>query len=234
MASADVQALQISPMEMETRAFMTRVYGWMSAGLALTGAIAYAVAGSEAMVRAIVLNQWIFWGLLLLELALVWILSAAIQKMSVAVASGMFLVYASLNGLTLSVIFLAYTSASIALTFFVTGGTFFAMCLYGATTKRDLTSMGNLMFMALIGLILASVANWFFQNPALYWITTYAGVAIFVGLTAYDAQKVKRMSQVLEEGSEAASKAAVIGALALYLDFINLFLFLLRIFGRRR
>lgn len=234
MASADVQALQISPMEMETRAFMTRVYGWMSAGLALTGAIAYAVAGSEAMVSAIVLNQWIFWGLLLLELALVWILSAAIQKMSVAVASGMFLVYASLNGLTLSVIFLAYTSASIALTFFVTGGTFFAMCLYGATTKRDLTSMGNLMFMALIGLILASVANWFFQNPALYWITTYAGVAIFVGLTAYDAQKVKRMSQVLEEGSEAASKAAVIGALALYLDFINLFLFLLRIFGRRR
>jgi uncharacterized protein len=234
MASGDVQALQILPMEMETRAFMTRVYGWMSAGLALTGAIAYAVAGSEAMVRAIVLNQWIFWGLLLLELALVWILSAAIQKMSVAVASGMFLVYASLNGLTLSVIFLAYTSASIALTFFVTGGTFFAMCLYGATTKRDLTSMGNLMFMALIGLILASVANWFFQNPALYWITTYAGVAIFVGLTAYDAQKVKRMSQVLEEGSEAASKAAVIGALALYLDFINLFLFLLRIFGRRR
>ena len=234
MASGDVQALQILPMEMETRAFMTRVYGWMSAGLALTGAIAYAVAGSEAMVRAIVLNQWIFWGLLLAELALVWILSAAIQKMSVAVASGMFLVYASLNGLTLSVIFLAYTSASIALTFFVTGGTFFAMCLYGATTKRDLTSMGNLMFMALIGLILASVANWFFQNPALYWITTYAGVAIFVGLTAYDAQKVKRMSQVLEEGSEAASKAAVIGALALYLDFINLFLFLLRIFGRRR
>ena len=234
MAFGDAQALQISAREMETRAFMTRVYGWMSAGLALTGAIAYAVAGSEAMVRAIVLNQWIFWGLLLAELALVWILSAAIQKMSVAVASGMFLVYASLNGLTLSVIFLAYTSASIALTFFVTGGTFFAMCLYGATTKRDLTSMGNLMFMALIGLILASVANWFFQNPALYWITTYAGVAIFVGLTAYDAQKVKRMSQVLEEGSEAASKAAVIGALALYLDFINLFLFLLRIFGRRR
>jgi uncharacterized protein len=234
MASSHVQALQISPMEMETRAFMTRVYGWMSAGLALTGVIAYAVAGSEEMVRAILLNRWMFWGLLLAELALVWILSAAIQKMPVALASGMFLVYAVLNGLTLSVIFLIYTSSSIALTFFVTGGTFFAMCLYGVTTKRDLTSVGNLMFMALIGLILASVANWFFQNPVLYWITTYAGVAIFVGLTAYDAQKIKRMGQALEEGSEAESKAAITGALALYLDFINLFLFLLRIFGRRR
>lgn len=233
MASSS-QALQVSPMEMEARAFMTRVYGWMSAGLALTGVIAYAVAGSEELVRAIVLNRWVFWGLLLAELALVWILSAAIQKMSVALASAMFLGYAALNGLTFSVIFLAYTSGSIALTFFVTGGTFFAMCLYGATTKRDLTSMGNLMFMALIGLILASVANWFFQNPVLYWITTYAGVGIFVGLTAYDAQKVKRMGQVLEEGSEAESKGAITGALALYLDFINLFLFLLRLFGRRR
>ncbi len=233
MASS-AQALHISPMEMETRAFVTRVYGWMSAGLALTGAIAYAVAGSEELVRAIVLNRLVFWGLILAELALVWILSAAVQKMPVALASGMFLAYAALNGLTLSVIFLVYTSGSIALTFFVTGGTFFAMCLYGATTKRDLTSMGNLMFMALIGLILASVANWFFQNPALYWITTYAGVAIFVGLTAYDAQKVKQMSQSLEEGSEGEGKAAITGALALYLDFINLFLFLLRIFGRRR
>jgi FtsH-binding integral membrane protein len=233
MASS-AQALQVSPMEMETRAFVTRVYGWMSAGLALTGVIAYAVAGSEELVRAIVLNRWVFWGLLLAELALVWILSAAIQKMSMAVASAMFLAYAVLNGLTLSVIFLVYTSGSLALTFFVTGGTFFAMCTYGATTKRDLTSMGNLMFMALIGLILASVANWFFQNPVLYWITTYAGVGIFVGLTAYDAQKIKQMSLVLEEGSEAERKGAITGALALYLDFINLFLFMLRIFGRRR
>ena len=233
MASS-AQALQVSPMELETRAFVTRVYGWMSAGLALTGAIAYAVAGNEELARAIVLNRVIFWGLLLAELGLVWILSAAIGKMSMAVASGMFLTYAALNGLTLSVIFLVYTSGSIALTFFVTGGTFAAMCAYGATTKRDLTSMGNLMFMALIGLILASAANWFFQNEALYWVTTYAGVIIFVGLTAYDAQKIKRMSQVLEEGSEAERKGAITGALALYLDFINLFLYLLRIFGRRK
>jgi FtsH-binding integral membrane protein len=145
----------------------------------------------------------------------------------------MFFAYAFLNGLTLSVIFLVYTKTSIASTFFVTAGTFAAMSVYGYTTKRDLTSMGSFMTMALIGIIIASVVNFFLRSPAVYWVITYAGVAIFVGLTAYDAQQIKAMSAAGFAGSEDERKGAVIGALRLYLDFINLFLLLLRIFGRQ-
>ena len=161
-------------------------------------------------------------------------LSWGVNRMSPAIAMGAFLFYAALNGLTLSVIFLVYTAESIGLTFFITAGTFGAMCIYGATTKRDLTSLGSLCFMALFGLILASVVNIFWHSSGLYWVVTYAGVLIFVGLTAYDAQKIKQMHAAGMEGTDQDRKAAILGALALYLDFINLFLYLLRIFGRRK
>ncbi|SPJ14671.1 conserved membrane hypothetical protein [Syntrophobacter sp. SbD2] len=146
----------------------------------------------------------------------------------------MFFAYSFLNGLTLSTIFLIYTKASIANTFFVTAGTFAAMSLYGYTTKRDLTSIGSFLMMGLIGIIIASFVNFFFRSPAIYWLITYAGIAVFVGLTAYDAQKIKEMAYAGFSGSEDERKGAVIGALRLYLDFINLFLLLLRIFGSRR
>jgi FtsH-binding integral membrane protein len=157
-----------------------------------------------------------------------------VGRMSADTATFVFLLYAVVNGLTLSVIFMVYTAGSIAGTFLVTAGTFGAMALYGYTTKRDLTSWGNLLFMALIGLILSSVVNMFFHNPMVYWITTYAGILIFVGLTAYDTQKIKEMNIIGNEGTDEDRKEAIMGALMLYLDFINLFLYLLRLFGRSR
>lgn len=224
----------LAHVQVEAKTFIHRVYAWMSAGLALTGVIAWVVANDPTLVRAIFGNPLLFWGLIIGELALVFILSAAVNRLSVGIATSMFLLYAALNGATLSIIFLAYTAESIATTFFVTGGTFAAMSLYGMVTKRDLTTMGNLLFMALIGLILASVVNMFWANSTLYWITTYAGILIFVGLTAYDTQKIKRMHAASVEGSDESKKGAILGALALYLDFINLFLLLLRVLGSRR
>jgi FtsH-binding integral membrane protein len=212
------------------RTFISRVFGWMAGGLATTGLIAGYVASNPALVKAI-FGSGLFWVLIIAELVIVAGLSWGVNRMSPAIAMGAFLLYASLNGLTLSVIFLVYTAESIGLTFFITAGTFGAMCIYGATTKRDLTSLGSLCFMALFGLILASVV---WHSSGLYWVVTYAGVLIFVGLTAYDAQKIKQMHAAGMEGTEADRKAAILGALALYLDFINLFLFLLRIFGRRK
>ena len=216
------------------KTFIQRVYGWMAAGLALTGVIAWVVANDPEMVRTIVLNPIVFWGLILMEFGLVAVLSWAINKLSVGIATSMFLLYAAVNGMTLSVIFLAYTQQSIAVTFFITAGMFGAMCVYGMATDRDLTSVGSLCFMALIGLVLASVVNIFLHSTALYWVTTFAGILIFVGLTAYDAQKIKQMHAASIEGSDEAKKGSILGALALYLDFINLFLLLLRLFGRRR
>jgi FtsH-binding integral membrane protein len=224
----------LGSIETAQKTFVQRVYGWMAAGLALTGVIAWAVANDPDMVRAIVMNRGVFWILLIFELGLVWVLSAAINRLSVGIATSMYLLYAGVNGLTMSVIFLAYTQESIALTFFVTAGTFGVMCVYGMATNRDLTSVGNLCFMALIGLIIASVVNIFLHSSALYWVTTYAGILIFVGLTAYDAQKIKQMHAASVEGTEEAKKGSIMGALALYLDFINLFLLLLRVMGRRR
>lgn len=215
-------------------AFMTKVYGWMSAGLAVTALIAWLTVNNGPLLRFIVSNPLVFWGLIIAEFVCVIALSAAVKKMSAEVASYVFIAYAGLNGLTFSVIFLVYTFSSIALTFLITAGTFGAMAFYGSTTKRDLTSVGNIAFMGLIGLILASVANYFFQNPAIYWITSYAGVLIFTALTAYDVQKIKRLNVLGNEGTDEDKKEAIIGALTLYLDFINLFLSLLRIFGRRR
>lgn len=218
--------------EAEQARFITKVYGWMAIGLALTGAVSYFVASSPALLQMIYGNRLVFWGLLIGELLMVGYLSAAVSRMSAATATLVYMLYAVVNGLTLSGIFLIYTSTSIVGTFLVTAGTFAAMSAYGYFTKQDLTKAGNLLFMALIGLVIASVVNIFFRNPIMYWIITYAGILIFVGLTAYDTQKIKQMNIIGNEGTEEDTKEAILGALTLYLDFINLFLYLLRLFGR--
>jgi FtsH-binding integral membrane protein len=179
-------------------------------------------------------NRWTFFGLIILEFAAVGVLVSLINRMTANVATLIFILYSIFNGITLSCIFTKYTSESIASTFFVTAGTFAAMSLYGYTTKTDLTKWGNLLFMGVIGLIIASVVNWFLQSSMLYWITTCVGVIIFVGLTAYDTQKIKQTNIIGNEGTDQDHKEAIMGALTLYLDFINLFLYLLRIFGRRK
>jgi uncharacterized protein len=217
----------------EQASFISKVYGWMSFALALTGLTAVFVAMTPTLTHLIFGNKLVFYGLIIGELALVAWLSLAIQKMSATMATSVFLGYSVLNGVTMASIFLIYTTSSIASTFFITAGTFAAMSVYGYTTKRDLTSMGNLLMMALMGLIIASIVNIFMKSPMLYWITTYAGVLIFVGLIAYDTQKIKDMNIIGNEGTDEDRKEAIMGALSLYLDFINLFLYLLRIFGRR-
>lgn len=217
-----------------TTSFVNRVYGWMSGGLTLSGIIAYLIGTDPTMTQKLIENPGMLWGAIIGEFVLVLILSAGINKMSSAVASGCYLLFTALTGVTLSLIFLRYSMASIATTFFVTSLTFGAMSVYGYVTKRDLTSIGNLCFMALIGLIIASVVNMFIGSSLLYWGVTYVGILIFVGLTAYDTQKIKEMSIALGSElstSETGKKYAIMGALALYLDFINLFLLLLRIFG---
>jgi len=219
---------------LQERTFVSKVYGWMAFALFVTAMVAMGVANTPAVRNVVLGNRAIFFGLIIGELVLVIALSAAIARISAATATIMFVIYSAVNGLTLSVIFVVYTDASIASTFFITGGTFAAMSVYGYTTKRDLTSIGNLCFMALIGLILASLVNIFLQNAMLYWIVTYVGILIFVGLVAYDTQRIKQIARAGIEEGEAAQKGAILGALRLYLDFINLFLLLLRIFGRRR
>ena len=214
--------------------FITKVYAWMCMALMLTALTAVYVANSETMIRAIFSNRIIFYALIFGQLGLVMGLSAALDRMSAMTATLLFMAYSILNGLTLSVIFLVYTAGSIGTTFFVTAGTFGAMSLYGYTTKRDLTSWGNLLFMALIGFVIASVVNLFLQSTILYWAITYIGILVFVGLTAYDTQKLKEMGANGFDTSEGMRKGAIMGALALYLDFINLFLLLLRLFGNRR
>lgn len=218
---------------LEQAQFITKVYGWMAFALVLTGLTAVFVASSPALVSFIFGNQLVFWGLIIGELLLVGYLSVRVAAMSANTATFVFLAYACLNGLTMASIFLIYSAASIASTFLITAGTFGLMSFYGYYTKRDLTTIGNLCFMALIGLVIASLVNIFFQNSMLYWITTYAGILIFVGLVAYDTQKIKQMNIIGNAGTDEDRKEAVMGALSLYLDFINLFLFLLRIFGGR-
>ncbi|MCP4884340.1 MAG: Bax inhibitor-1/YccA family protein [Flavobacteriales bacterium] len=214
--------------------FITKVYNWMALALFITGLVAYYTASSPEIFNAIVGSRILFFGLILGELGLVIYLSRAINSMSRSMAIGAFLVYSVLNGLTMSVIFMAYTSTSIATTFYITAGTFAAISFYGYTTKKDLTSIGNMAFMALIGIIIASIVNMFLQNEMMYWIISYLGVAIFVGLTAYDTQKLKAIASRGFANEDGMEKMAIMGALTLYLDFINLFLFLLRIFGDRR
>lgn len=217
----------------EQATFMSKVYAWMCLALAITGLIAIWTASTPAVVETIFSNNILFYGLLIGELLLVGYLSRTIEKLNAQTAIAIFMAYAALNGLTFSVIFLLFTSESISSTFFITAGTFGAMSAYGYYTKRDLTSLGNIAMMALIGLIIATVVNLFFFSEILYWITSYAGVIIFVALTAYDTQKIKNMNIIGNEGTDEDKKEAIMGALTLYLDFINLFLFLLRIFGNR-
>lgn len=213
--------------------FITKVYGWMSLALVITGITAYLTATSQAVLEFIFGIPYMFMGLLIGEVLLVIGLSAMINKMSATTATFLFVLYSVVNGLTLSVIFLVYTQGSISLTFFVTALTFGVMSAYGYFTKKDLTSWGSLLMMALVGLVIASIFNLFMKNEILYWITTYAGILIFVGLTAYDTQKIKNMNMIGADG-ETSRKGAIMGALTLYLDFINLFLLLLRLLGRRK
>lgn len=226
--------LSAEAIKREQAAFMTQVYGWMSVALLITATVSIWVAATPALINIIFGNRLVFYALLIAEVVLVGYMSAAVQRVSAQTATLMFIGYALLNGLTLACIFLVFTGGSIASTFFVTAGTFGAMSAYGYFTQRDLTSLGNLLMMALIGLIIASIVNLFMQNEMLYWITSFAGVLIFVGLTAYDTQKIKAMNIIGNAGTEEDRKEAIMGALTLYLDFINLFLFLLRFFGRRK
>jgi len=234
MESARLQRTQTQT-QVVVNSFIRSVYNWMSIGLALTGFVAYYVANNETLLRLIVDNQLIFFGLIIGELALVFYLSARIQKMQAGTATSLFILYAALNGATLSVIFMAYTMSSIAATFFICAGTFTACSIYGMVTKRDLTSLGGFMFMGLIGIIIASVVNMFIQSSGMSMIISYIGVLVFIGLTAYDTQKLKNMAVTQPAGLDGAviRKGAIIGALSLYLDFINMFLFMLRIFGGR-
>ena len=212
---------------------MRKVYVWMTLALAITGFTAYAVANSPGILQAIYTNQILFWGLIIAEFALVFGVSAAINKLSLTTATLMFILYSVINGALLSYIFLAYTASSVATVFFITAGTFAAMAIVGYTTKTDLSSMGKILFMALIGLIIATLVNIFIKSDGLTMILSYVGVLIFVGLTAWDSQKIKQMLLQAPDAGEGAQKLALLGALTLYLDFINLFIYLLRIFGRR-
>lgn len=214
--------------------FIRRVYNWMALGLAGTAVVAYYTAASPGLTNFIFGNQLVFFALIIGTLGLVFTLSAAIDRLQPGTATLLFFVYAGVNGLMLSVVFLTYTEASIANAFFVTAGTFGLTSLYGYTTKRDLTSWGSFFFMGLIGIVLASLVNLFLRSEVIYWVTTYIGVFVFVGLTAYDTQNLKNMAGAGFADAASESKAAVIGALRLYLDFINLFLMLLRIMGGRR
>jgi len=216
--------------------FIRSVYNWMAIGLALTGFVAYYVANTPAMVEVIFGNRILFFGLIIGELALVFMISARIQKMQASTATALFVLYSILNGATLSFIFLVYTASSITSTFFICAATFVACSIYGWTTKRDLTSMGGFMTMGLIGIIIASLVNMFFRSSAMSMIISYIGVIVFVGLTAYDTQHLKTMALNQPDDLEAGvvRKGAILGALKLYLDFINLFLMLLRILGGGR
>jgi len=212
---------------------MRKVYVWMTLALVITGFTAYGVATSPGIQQLVFGNSIVMWGLIIAEFALVIGVSAAINKLSLTTATLMFILYSVINGALLSSIFLIYTASSIATVFFITAGTFGAMALVGYTTKTDLTSMGKILFMALIGLVIATLVNLFVKSSGFTLILSYVGVLIFVGLTAYDSQKIKQMMLQAPDAGEGAQKLALLGALTLYLDFINLFIYLLRIFGKR-
>ena len=214
-------------------ALMRKVYVWMALALVITGATAYGVATSPGILTALFSNQLLFWGLVIAEFALVIGITAAINRLSLTTATLMFILYSVINGALLSYIFILYTASSISTVFFITAGTFAAMAFIGYTTKTDLSSWGKILLMALIGLIIATVVNVFIKSTMFDMILSYVGVLIFVGLTAYDSQKIKQMLLQAPDAGESAQKVALLGALSLYLDFINLFLYLLRIFGKR-
>jgi FtsH-binding integral membrane protein len=213
-------------------AFLRGVYGWMSAGLAITAVTAWLVAATPALVMTIVTNRVLFWGILIAQLGIVFGLSARVQSLAPATASLLFIVYSALTGLTMSVILLAYTGQSVATTFMVTAGMFGALAFYGTATRRDLSGLGSFLFMGLIGVVLASIVGLFWHNDALQFVISFIGVIVFTGLTVYDAQRLKAMALATPGG--AIGSYQIVGALTLYLDFVNLFLFLLRFTGSRR
>ena len=212
---------------------MRKVYVWMTLALAITGVTAFGVANSPILLQTIYSNQLAFWVLALAELGIVFYTSARLNKLSLTAATFLFILFSVLNGVTMSYIFLIYTMSSIATTFFVTAGTFATMALIGYTTKKDLTRLGGILFMALIGLIIAGIVNIFMRNSMFDLIISGLGVLIFVGLTAWDSQKIKQMLMMAPDAGEASQKIALMGSLSLYLDFINMFIYLLRFFGRR-
>ncbi len=214
------------------RTLLARVYGWMTVGLLVTAATAFATLNSAFLLETILTNRVLFFGLIIAELGLVFYLSARVMQMSTQTASALFLLYAALNGITMAVVLLAYTPASAASVFLICALTFGATSSFGLTTGKDLSGWGSFLFMALIGLIIAMVVNMFLQSGPMDFVISIIGVLLFVGLTAYDTQKIKRMSAEVE-GEGTIGRLAILGALTLYLDFINLFLFLLRLLGRR-
>ncbi len=229
----DNSALQRAGSGLQT--YMAQVYGWMTCGLLLTAFVSWFAVRTPRVMEFVFSSQITFFGLIILQLAVVFVLSGMVHKMSGALATGLFMLYSALTGLTMASIFLVYTYSSIASTFFVTAGMFGAMTLYGYTTKRDLSKMGSLLFMALIGILVASLVNYWLKSPALMWAITYIGVVVFVGLTAFDTQKLKYMGENIDiNDKENLRRYSIVGALTLYLDFINLFMMLLRIFGNRR
>lgn len=222
--------------EVLVNSYVRSVYNWMCIGLALTGFIAFYVSNSETVMRLVFGNRAIFFMIIIAELALVFSIAGMVNRMSGSTATALFVLYSALNGVTLSFVFLAYTRSSIYSTFFVCAATFLACSVYGWTTKRDLTSWGGFLFMGLIGIIIASLVNLFIRSSAMSMVVSYIGVFVFVGLTAYDTQKLKNMALTQPVGLEGSvvRKGAILGALSLYLDFINLFLMLLRILGQGR
>ncbi len=213
-------------------ALMRKVYVWMALALALTGLTAYGIADNTNLAFTLIGNRALFWGIAIAEFALVMFLTARIRKMSLTTATLSFLLYSVLNGVTMSIIFLAFTASSIATTFYITAGTFGIMAFYGYVTKADLSKLGSILRMALLGLIVALVVNIFMRNSMFDLVISAVGVLIFTGLTAYDSQKIKTALAMQEHPDETAQKVALLGALTLYLDFINLFIYLLRFFGR--
>ena len=211
-----------------------KVYVWMTLALCITGLTAMVVANNDRIIYELLQNSLLFWGIIIAELVLVFVISGMVARLSMTTATLLFILYSVLNGVTMSLIFLAYTESTIASTFFITAGTFGALSLYGYMTKKDLSSWGSILGMALLGLIIASVVNAFMESDTLYWIISYVGVLLFVGLTVYDTQKIKRA--IMDQNNEVDDnlhKVALLGALSLYLDFINLFLYMLRIMGDR-
>lgn len=227
-------AISVEQIAAENQRYIVKVYGWMCLAMIITGGVAFYTAASDTLSNAIS-NPYVFYGLIIVQFIAVAVLVKLVNKMNAIIATVIFVLYSVLFGLTLSFIFKVYTSESIASTFFITSGTFGVMSVWGYFTKTDLTRWGNILFMGVIGLIIASLVNQFLlKSTMLYWITTCVGVLTFVGLTAYDTQKIKNANIIGNEGSDEDHKESIIGALILYLDFINLFLYLLRIFGRRK
>ena len=212
--------------------FLQAVYGWMAGGLALTAATAWVVAGSPAFAGAVATNGFLFWGLAIAQIAIVIVLSARVERLATSAASLLFLVDSALTGVTLSFVLLVFTGESVATTFFVTACMFAALAGYGATTHRSLAGVGQVLFMGLIGVVLASVVGLFWHSDGLQFVVSVAGVIVFAGLAAHDAQRLNAMADAAPAGH--TGSYAITGALALYLDFVNLFLFLLRFLGRRR